>query len=110
VKSSWEVYNNGGIGESQQITSVTIGNFKASIVTRRFTNPSQVKVKIKIKSIPTTGRGGPRGCETSRLPHFLDNRLRDGGEVVSPTRRPLFTPQEDSWYLLLLEAESNPRP
>jgi hypothetical protein len=27
------------------------------------------------------------GCETSRIPHFLDNRLTDGGEVVSPTRR-----------------------
>jgi hypothetical protein len=27
----------------------------------------------------------------SRLPHFLDNRLTDGGEV-SPTRRPAFTP------------------
>jgi hypothetical protein len=30
-------------------------------------------------------------CETSRLPHFLDNRLTDGGEVVSLTRRPPFT-------------------
>jgi hypothetical protein len=31
--------------------------------------------------IPVTGRGGSLGCETSRLPHFLDNRLTDGGEV-----------------------------
>jgi hypothetical protein len=29
--------------------------------------------------------------ETSRLLHFLDNRLTDGGEVVSLTRRPPFT-------------------
>jgi hypothetical protein len=36
---------------------------------------------------------------------FLDNRLTDGGEVVSPTRRPPFTPQEDSWYSFPLEAE-----
>jgi hypothetical protein len=43
----------------------------------------------------------------SRLPHFLDNRLTDGGEVVSLTRRPPFIPQEDSWYSFLLEAESN---
>jgi hypothetical protein len=42
------------------------------------------------------------GCETSRLPHFLDNRLTDGGEVVSLTRRPPFTPQEYSWYSFLL--------
>jgi hypothetical protein len=41
----------------------------------------------------------------SRLPHFLDSRLTDGGEV-SLTRRPSFTPQEDSWYSFLLEAES----
>jgi hypothetical protein len=28
----------------------------------------------------------------SRLTHFLDNLLTDGGEVASITRRPLFTP------------------
>jgi hypothetical protein len=44
------------------------------------------------KAISVTGRGGPYGCETSRLPHFPDNRLIDGGEVVSLTRRSLFTP------------------
>jgi hypothetical protein len=42
------------------------------------------------RAIPVTGRGGPYGYETSRLPHFLDNRLRDGGEVVSITRLPLW--------------------
>jgi hypothetical protein len=36
--------------------------------------------------------GGPRGCEMSRLPHFLDNRLTDGSEDVSLTCRPPFTP------------------
>jgi hypothetical protein len=32
----------------------------------------------------------------SKLPHFLDldNGLRDGDEIVSPTRRPLFTPRK----------------
>jgi hypothetical protein len=58
-----------------------------------------------------TGRGGPYGCETSRLLFFLDNRLTDGGEVVSLTRRPTaLYPQEDSWYSFLLEAESTPGP
>jgi hypothetical protein len=38
------------------------------------------------KAIPVTGREGPYGCEKSRFPHFLDNRLTDGGKVVSPTR------------------------
>jgi hypothetical protein len=55
--------------------------------------------------MPVTDRGGKLGCETSRLPHFLDNRLRDGGEIISLTRRPPFTPQEDPWYSFLLEAE-----
>jgi hypothetical protein len=27
----------------------------------------------KGKAIPVTGRGGPKGCEMSRLPHFLDS-------------------------------------
>jgi hypothetical protein len=46
----------------------------------------------KVNAIPVTGREGPEGCETSRLPHFLDSRLTDGGEVVSPTRRQPLTP------------------
>jgi hypothetical protein len=44
--------------------------------------PYQLGVKVKKKkgnAIPVTGRGGPLGCEMSRLPHFLDNRLTDGG-------------------------------
>jgi hypothetical protein len=61
----------------------------------------KIKLSLKRKAIPVTGRGGPQGCETSRLPHFLDNRL---------TRRPPFTPQEDSWYSFLLETESTPGP
>jgi hypothetical protein len=48
----------------------------------------------KNKAIPVTGREGPQGCETSRLPHFLESRLIDGGEVVSLTRRPPFTPRK----------------
>jgi hypothetical protein len=52
---------------------------------------------IKGKAIHVTGRGGPYGCETSRLPHFLDNRLTDGGEI-SLMRWPPFAPQDDSWY------------
>jgi hypothetical protein len=50
----------------------------------------------KGKAITLAGRGGPEGYETSRLPHFLDNRLTDGGEVSSLTHRSSFIPQEDS--------------
>jgi hypothetical protein len=44
--------------------------------------------------MPVTSRGGLWGCETSRLPHFIENRLKDGGEVVSLTRWPPFTPRK----------------
>jgi hypothetical protein len=64
----------------------------------------------KGKDILVTGRGGSYVCETSRLPHFLENRLTDGGDVVSFTRLPPFTPQEDFRYSFLLEAESIPGP
>jgi hypothetical protein len=59
------------------------------------------------KAIPVTDHGGLEGCEVPRLPHFSDKRHADGGEVVSLTSRPPFTPQV-SWYSFLLKAESNP--
>jgi hypothetical protein len=63
-----------------------------------FKNPKDEKnVKVKKdkgKAIPVTGSGGPCDCETSRLPHFLDNRLTDGGEIIRLTRRPPFTPSK----------------
>jgi hypothetical protein len=52
-----------------------------------FINILVVTIIIINKAIPVTGRGDPQVCETSRLPHFLDNRLRDCSEVVSFTRR-----------------------
>jgi hypothetical protein len=69
----------------------------------------QMLVTGKVKANPVTGRGGPEGCERLRLPHFLDNRLTDGGEVVSITHRPPFNSQEDSWYSFLLRGTVDPR-
>jgi hypothetical protein len=46
-----------------------------------------------VKAVPVTGREDPLGCERSRLPHLADSQLTDGGEVVSLTRRPPFTPR-----------------
>jgi hypothetical protein len=48
----------------------------------------------KSKAIRVRGKPGPYGCETSRLPYCLDSRLTNGGEVVSLTRRPPFTPRK----------------
>jgi hypothetical protein len=65
----------------------------------------------KGKTIPVTSPWRPIGLWNVEAPTFpLDNRLTDGGEVVSLTRRPSFTTQEDSWYSFLLEAESDPVP
>jgi hypothetical protein len=65
-----------------------------------------ILAESKGDAISVTGRGGAYACETSRLPHFLDSQLTDGGEVVSLTRQPLFTRQEDSWYSFQLEGLS----
>jgi hypothetical protein len=67
-----------------------------SLVNLRLQSVTSHKTGGKGKAILVTGRGGPYGCETLRLLHFLDNRITDGSEVVSLTRRPPFTPQEDS--------------
>jgi hypothetical protein len=69
---------------------------------RTLWKPVTANFTRKGKAIPVTGRGGPQGCETSRLPHFLDNRLTDGGEIVSLTRRPLFTPPPPQRFLTLI--------
>jgi hypothetical protein len=53
---------------------------------RHFVTSTSGKVKKKIKAVLVAG------SETSRLPHFLDNRLTKGGEDVKFTRRPPFTP------------------
>jgi hypothetical protein len=42
----------------------------------------------------------------SRLQYFLDNWLRDGGEVVGLQHRPHFTRERLFWYSFLSEAES----
>jgi hypothetical protein len=70
------------------------------------TPQTKIYHKVKGKAIPVTDRGGPQVCDTSRLPHFLANRLTDGGEVVCFTRRHHLYPQKDSWYSFLLEAET----
>jgi hypothetical protein len=42
--------------------------------------------KIESKAVPVRDRENPKGCDTSRPSHFLDNRLRDGDDIVSFTR------------------------
>jgi hypothetical protein len=49
-----------------------------------------INIKVKGKATPSTGRGDSQDCETSRIPHFLDNRFTDDDEV-SLKRRPPFS-------------------
>jgi hypothetical protein len=70
---------------------------------------NKLKKRKEGKATPVTARGGPQGCDKSRLSHFLESRLTYGGEVVSPTRRPPFTPQEVSRYSFLLRGWVEPR-
>jgi hypothetical protein len=44
-----------------------------------------------------------------RIPYLLDNRLTDGDEVVSLTRRPYSVPHKHFLVLISVEAESTPR-
>jgi hypothetical protein len=50
-----------------------------------------------INIISVTGLGGLLGCEVSRTPHCLDNRLTGGGKVVRPTHRPRSTLQKHNF-------------
>jgi hypothetical protein len=59
-----------------------------------FTCELNLVSQSKGKAIPVTGRASTQGCETSRFPHFLENRLTDGGEVVSLTPRLSFIPRK----------------
>jgi hypothetical protein len=49
---------------------------------------------LERKLVLVTGRGGLEDTETSWLPYSLDKELTDGSDVVSLTRRQLFTSQE----------------
>jgi hypothetical protein len=41
----------------------------------------------------------------SRIPHFRENRFRDGGEIVSLACLPVFIPQEDPFTTPYFESD-----
>jgi hypothetical protein len=60
-------------------------------------NPNRdidVCVRVFCVCVVLCAGSGLLGCETSRLPHFLDSRLTNDREVVSLTRRHSFTPRK----------------
>lgn len=53
------------------------------------------------KATSITGRTGLWTCETSKLQHFPDNQLTDGGEIVSFKLWSLFTTLPQGKFLAL---------
>jgi hypothetical protein len=49
---------------------------------------------VEVKTIPVNRTWKPSGLRVVEAPTFSDIRLTDGGKVVSPTCRPLFTPRK----------------
>jgi hypothetical protein len=64
--------------------------------------------KEKCEATLVTGRRIPFGCETSELPHFLDNQLTDGGEDVSLADWSPFAPGR-FLALIAVRGRINPR-
>jgi hypothetical protein len=78
----------------KHLAATTTTTTTTTTMTRHQNAGKNYNIKVKGKAIPVTGREGPEGFETSRLPQSIDNRLTDGDESVSPTRRPPFTPRK----------------
>jgi hypothetical protein len=62
------------------------------------------------EAIPVTGRGGLYDYAILRIPHCLDNSLRDGGKVDSLTQRPRSIPHIGSLFLSLILSLLNKQP
>jgi hypothetical protein len=79
---------------------VQLLEIKSELETKCVIDESEAKEPVlkegkKRKVIPVIGRGGPYGCETSRLPHFVENRLTDerllcllSGHTLNPRKTP----------------------
>jgi hypothetical protein len=83
------------IMEVSKANSLSVNRPKAnnvcSIISQLVTVHTNSKGKQECKAILVIYRGGPYYYETSRIPHFLDNLLTDGGDVVNLMHRPPFT-------------------
>jgi hypothetical protein len=75
------------------------------IAERKCTTHNITLIRLRMNNAKQVKR---YGFELSRISHFVDNRLTDGGEVVSFMRRPASPPQDESWYSFLLEIASTP--
>jgi hypothetical protein len=68
-------------------------------------NVSEAFQRKKNTAAPFWQAMGAYWGETSRIPHILNNRQTDGGEVVSLACWLRSTSQDNSWYSFLLGAK-----
>jgi hypothetical protein len=89
----------GGFSRRAQLYKVTLYVIVSCINHIRWLPYKQESLNVVYgKAIPVIGRGSLSGCEMLRIPHSLDNRLKDGGKVVSPTHQPHFTPKKHYFF------------
>jgi hypothetical protein len=67
---------------------------------------ADTKVKKKSKISLVTGRGGLCSCETSRIPHYLDNRLADGVRLSALRAGRALFPRNIFLLLVLISVRS----
>jgi hypothetical protein len=87
-----------GVRRTIEITAGTRVHALNVICQVPYLSYSTYKAPKKSKAIPVTGRTDLQGCDMLRIPHCLDNRLIDGGKVISLTHRPLSTPQKHYFF------------
>jgi hypothetical protein len=64
-----------------------------ALIMRNIFLPHQTPNVLKRQHYPCNRPWSPQGCKMSRFPHFLDNRLTDGGEILSFMWQPPFNPR-----------------
>jgi hypothetical protein len=75
--------------------------YKSKQARSRLSSLRENDILYKI-TIPITCHGDLQSRGKLRTPRYLNNRLTDGGEVVSSTHRPRFIPQKHYSLLPIL--------
>ena len=84
-------------------------NKKCTVISKPRLKGPYARCKGKGKTVPLQAWSGPEGLWKLRFPDYMTT-AQDGDKVVSLTHRPPLPPRKCSWYLFMLEAESNPGP
>jgi hypothetical protein len=83
---SWSVQNSDSliIACSPELCKGISVNKSKLLIQNPLLSVTKPRTRDKMESVKVPG--GPEDCETSRLPHLLDNRLTESGDAFSPTR------------------------